>query len=198
VPRFYDVKAGSVTIDGKDVRDLNLASLRSQISIVAQDTFLFNDSIFNNIAYGRPDASEEDVFRAAKTALADEFIRDLPKGYRSMIGERGLRLSGGQRQRIAIARALLKDAPILILDEATSQLDTESEQLVQRALAALMEHRTVIVIAHRLSTIRRADKIVVLEAGRIAEQGSHDELVASGGLYRRLYELQHVDARAGV
>lgn len=198
VPRFYDVNAGSVTIDGKDVRDLNLASLRSQISIVAQDTFLFNDSIFNNIAYGRPDASEEDVFRAAKTALADEFIRDLPKGYRSMIGERGLRLSGGQRQRIAIARALLKDAPILILDEATSQLDTESEQLVQRALAALMEHRTVIVIAHRLSTIRRADKIVVLEAGRIAEQGSHDELVASGGLYRRLYELQHVDARAGV
>lgn len=198
VPRFYDVNAGSVTIDGKDVRDLHLASLRSQISIVAQDTFLFNDSIFNNIAYGRPDASEEDVFRAAKTALADEFIRDLPHGYRSMIGERGLRLSGGQRQRIAIARALLKDAPILILDEATSQLDTESEQLVQRALAALMEHRTVIVIAHRLSTIRRADKIVVLEAGKIAEQGSHDELVASGGLYRRLYELQHADARAGV
>ena len=198
VPRFYDVNAGAVTIDGKDVRDLNLASLRSQISIVAQDTFLFNDSIFNNIAYGRPDASEEDVFSAAKTALADEFIRDLPHGYRTTIGERGLKLSGGQRQRIAIARALLKDAPILILDEATSQLDTESEQLVQQALAALMEHRTVIVIAHRLSTIRRADKIVVLEAGRIAEAGSHDALVAAGGLYRRLYELQHVDAGAGV
>jgi subfamily B ATP-binding cassette protein MsbA len=198
VPRFYDVNAGSVTIDGNDVRGLNLASLRSQISIVAQDTFLFNDSIFNNIAYGRPDASEEDVFSAAKTALADEFIRDLPYGYQTTIGERGLKLSGGQRQRIAIARALLKDAPILILDEATSQLDTESEQLVQRALAALMEHRTVIVIAHRLSTIRRADKIVVLEAGRIAEEGSHDKLVAAGGLYRRLYELQHVDAGAGV
>jgi subfamily B ATP-binding cassette protein MsbA len=198
VPRFYDINAGSVTIDGKDVRDLNLASLRRQISIVAQDTFLFNDSIFNNIAYGRPDASEENVFGAAKTALADEFIRDLPRGYQTMIGERGLRLSGGQRQRIAIARALLKDAPILILDEATSQLDTESEQLVQRALAALMEHRTVIVIAHRLSTIRRADKIVVLEAGTIVEQGPHDHLVASGGLYRRLYELQHADARAGV
>jgi subfamily B ATP-binding cassette protein MsbA len=198
VPRFYDVTAGSVTIDESDVRDLNLASLREQISIVAQDTFLFNDSIFNNIAYGRPYASEEDVFRAAKAALADDFIRELPYGYQTIIGERGLKLSGGQRQRIAIARALLKDAPILMLDEATSQLDTESERLVQRALAVLMERRTVIVIAHRLSTIRRADKIVVLEAGKIAESGTHDELIAAGGIYRRLYELQHADVRAGV
>jgi subfamily B ATP-binding cassette protein MsbA len=197
VPRFYDVKAGAVTIDGKDVRHLRLSALRDKISIVAQDTFLFNDSIFNNIAYGRTYASEEDVFRAARTALADEFISNLPNGYHTVIGERGLRLSGGQRQRIAIARALLKDAPILILDEATSQLDTESERLVQQALAALMEHRTVLVIAHRLSTIRNADKIVVLEGGKIVESGSHEQLVAAGGIYKRLYELQHADVRAG-
>jgi subfamily B ATP-binding cassette protein MsbA len=196
VPRFYDVTAGAVTIDGKDVRDLRLSALRNQISIVAQDTFLFNDSIFNNIAYGRPFAGEDDVLSAATTALADEFIRDLPTGYQTIIGERGLKLSGGQRQRIAIARALLKNAPILILDEATSQLDTESERLVQRALAALIEHRTVLVIAHRLSTIRQADKIVVIEAGKIAETGNHDQLMALGGIYKRLYELQHVDAKA--
>jgi subfamily B ATP-binding cassette protein MsbA len=197
VPRFYDVKAGAVTIDRKDVRHLRLSALRDKISIVAQDTFLFNDSIFNNIAYGRTYASEEDVFRAARTALADEFISNLPNGYHTVIGERGLRLSGGQRQRIAIARALLKDAPILILDEATSQLDTESERLVQQALAALMQHRTVLVIAHRLSTIRNADKIAVLESGKIVESGSHEQLVAAGGIYKRLYELQHVDVRAG-
>jgi subfamily B ATP-binding cassette protein MsbA len=197
VPRFYDVKGGAVTIDGKDVRHLRLSALRDKISIVAQDTFLFNDSIFNNIAYGRTYASEEDVLRAAKTALADEFISNLPNGYHTVIGERGLKLSGGQRQRIAIARALLKDAPILILDEATSQLDTESERLVQQALAALMQHRTVLVIAHRLSTIRNADKIVVLEGGKIVESGSHDRLVAAGGIYKRLYELQHADVRAG-
>jgi ATP-binding cassette, subfamily B, bacterial MsbA len=198
VPRFYDVTSGAVTIDGKDVRDLRLTALRDKISIVAQDTFLFNDSVFNNIAYGRTYASEEEVLRAAKTALAEEFISNLPNGYRTVIGERGLKLSGGQRQRIAIARALLKDAPILILDEATSQLDTESERLVQCALAALMEHRTVLVIAHRLSTIRSADKIVVLENGKIAETGSHEQLLNVHGVYRKLYELQHVDARAGV
>ena len=198
MPRFYDVTGGVVTIDGKDVRDLQLSALRDQISIVAQDTFLFNDSVFNNIAYGRPSTSQEQVLRAATTALADEFIRALPNGYQTIIGERGLRLSGGQRQRIAIARALLKNAPILILDEATSQLDTESERLVQQALAALMEHRTAIVIAHRLSTIRRADRIVVLEAGTIAESGTHEELLRLSGIYHRLYELQHVDAKAGV
>jgi subfamily B ATP-binding cassette protein MsbA len=196
VPRFYDVTAGAVTIDGKDVRDLRLSTLRDKISIVAQDTFLFNDTIFNNIAYGRPYVREEDVLRAAKIALADEFILSLDKGYQTVIGERGLKLSGGQRQRIAIARALLKNAPILILDEATSQLDTGSERLVQIALAALMQHRTVIVIAHRLSTIRRANKIVVIDAGRIAEAGSHEELVAAHGIYHRLHELQHVDAGA--
>ncbi|HJY04762.1 MAG TPA: ABC transporter transmembrane domain-containing protein [Bryobacteraceae bacterium] len=196
VPRFYDVTAGAITLDGKDVRDLRLSNLRDKISIVAQDTFLFNDTIFNNIAYGRPYAREEDVLSAAKTALADEFILSLDNGYQTVIGERGLKLSGGQRQRIAIARALLKNAPILILDEATSQLDTGSERLVQIALAALMQHRTVIVIAHRLSTIRRANKIVVIDAGRIAEAGSHDELMAAHGIYQKLHELQHVDAGA--
>ena len=153
-------------VDGRDVRDIELASLRAQIGIVAQDTFLFNDTVAHNIAYARPGASAEDIHSAAVTALAHDFIERLPEGYRTVIGDRGTRLSGGQRKRIAIARALLKNAPILILDEATSHLDTESEMLVQKALANLMAHRTVIVIAHRLSTIRRADKIVVLEKGR--------------------------------
>jgi subfamily B ATP-binding cassette protein MsbA len=198
VPRFYDVTGGAVLIDGKDVRDIRLNSLRENISIVAQDTFLFNDTVFDNIAYGRPDAKEEEVISAAKAALAHEFIEKLPKGYQSVIGERGLKLSGGQRQRIAIARALLKNAPILILDEATSHLDTESERLVQQALTVLMKRRTVLVIAHRLSTIRQADKIVVLDSGRIVESGSHDELLAGKGMYHRLHDLQHADSGATV
>ena len=194
LPRFYDVTAGAVKVDGRDVRDVGLASLRSLIGIVAQDTFLFNDTVANNIAYGQPGIPRDAIRRAAETALAHDFIERLPGGYDAMVGDRGARLSGGQRQRIAIARALLKNAPILILDEATSHLDTESEMLVQKALANLMEHRTVIVIAHRLSTIRRADKIVVLAKGRIREVGVHQDLVSQGGIYQRLHELQFEDA----
>ncbi len=193
VPRFYDVEKGAVRIDGRDVRDLRLQSLREKISLVAQDTFLFNDTVANNIGYGLPGASREQVCDAARNALADEFILRMPEGYDTMIGERGHKLSGGQRQRLAIARALLKNAPILILDEATSHLDTESERLVQRALQNLMAHRTVIVIAHRLSTVRRADKIVVLDRGRICEIGSHDDLINCGGIYQRLHEMQFLE-----
>jgi len=194
VPRFFDVTAGRLLIDGRDVRDATLASLRSQIGIVTQDTVLFNDTLRNNIAYGQPSVSQRAVESAARAALAHDFIMELPAGYQTVIGERGMRLSGGQRQRIAIARALLKNAPILILDEATSALDGESEALVQSALQNLMAGRTVVVIAHRLSTVRRADRIVVLENGTIADIGSHEELMTKLGTYRRLYELQFAEA----
>ena len=193
VPRFYDVTGGSIRIDGRDIRDLQLASLRDHIGIVAQDTFLFNDTVANNIRYGKRNAKPDEIRAAARDALAEEFILQMPHGYDTLIGERGVRLRGGQRQRLAIARALLKNAPILILDEATSHLDTESEVLVQRALQRLMERRTVIVIAHRLSTIRRADKIVVLDKGKIVEVGSHDELIGGGGIYQRLHDLQFLE-----
>ena len=190
VPRFHDVTAGRITVDGHDVRDVTQASLRATIAVVTQETFLFSGSIHDNIAYGRPDATADDVARAARQAHAEEFILASPDGYATAVGERGVRLSGGQRQRLAIARAFLKDPPILILDEATSDLDAESEFMVQQALTDLMRGRTVLVIAHRLATVRNADRIVVVHEGRIAEVGSHDELLAREGVYRRLYALQ--------
>lgn len=188
--RFYDPSEGVIRIDGHDLRDLSLQSLAHNVALVDQETFLFNETVANNIKYGRPSASEEEVLSAAQQAFADEFIRNLPKGYESRIGDRGTRLSGGQRQRLCIARAILHDSPILILDEATSALDTESEQMVQQALANLMKNRTTLVIAHRLSTIMNADRIVVMDKGRIVETGSHQELLTQGGLYRKLYDMQ--------
>ncbi len=194
IPRFYDATGGSIVVDGVDIRDVTLRSLRSQVGIVTQETVLFDDSIAANIAYGSPGATREAIEAAARAAHAHEFIENLANGYETDIGERGQRLSGGQRQRLAIARALLKNSPILILDEATSSLDAESEQLVQDALANLMRNRTAFVIAHRLSTVRRADKILALERGRVAEIGRHEELLArTGGVYAKLYSLQLFD-----
>ena len=196
LPRFYDVTGGAILIDGRDLRDVTLASLRAQIGIVTQEIVLFDDSIAGNIAYGIPGATPEQIEAAARAANAHDFIAAQPEGYRTMIGERGQRLSGGQRQRLAIARALLKNSPLLILDEATSALDNESERLVQEALATLMMNRTSFVIAHRLSTVRRADAIIVLERGRVVEIGRHDDLIArAGGTYARLHQLQLLEAR---
>ena len=194
IPRFYDVQEGRITVDGVNLKTLRLESLRAQIGIVTQHTFLFNDTIRANIAYGSQAKTEEQVIAAATAANAHNFITRLPKGYDAMVGEMGVRLSGGERQRIAIARALLKDAPILILDEATSSLDSESERAVQDALDTLMRNRTTLVIAHRLSTVRRADKIIVLVRGRIVEEGTHEELFARGQEYRKLYDLQFMTA----
>ncbi len=193
IPRFFDVTSGSIVIDGNDLRYLTLSSLRRQVAQVTQETILFNDTVRNNIAYGQPEVKFSVVEQAAKNALAHDFIRRMPQGYDTVIGEKGFRLSGGERQRLAIARAILKDAPILILDEATSALDAESESLVQAALANLMQGRTVLVIAHRLSTIRRANRIAVLEDGRITAIGSHEELLVSSPTYQRLYQLQFRD-----
>lgn len=194
IPRFFDVQKGRITIDGTDIRDITLASLRSQLSIVSQSTFLFNDTVRNNIAYGSPEFPLDEVIAAAQAAYAHDFITSLPQGYDTVIGELGLTLSGGQRQRLAIARALLKNAPILILDEATSSLDNESERLVQAAIERLMVGRTVLVIAHRLSTVHKANRIAVLLDGKIVEQGRHEQLIVHNSQYRKLYELQFYEA----
>ncbi|MFA5094863.1 MAG: ABC transporter ATP-binding protein [Candidatus Omnitrophota bacterium] len=193
IPRFYDTGKGTVLVDGTDIRNVTFSSLRGQIAIVTQETILFHDTIKANISYGRPGTSDEDIIKAAKIANAHDFISALPDGYDTIVGERGHRLSGGERQRIAIARAVLKDAPILILDEATSQLDMESESLVQDAIEKLMKGKTAFVIAHRLSTVKFATKIVVLDKGRIAESGTHEELLRANGLYKRLYDLQFLE-----
>ncbi|HDD35457.1 MAG TPA: lipid A export permease/ATP-binding protein MsbA [Candidatus Desulfofervidus auxilii] len=190
LPRFYDINKGKIIIDGHDINEINLRSLRAQIAIVSQDTILFNDTVKNNIRYGRPDATDEEVIAAAKAAYAYDFIKKLPQEFETIIGERGIRLSGGEQQRICIARAILKNAPILILDEATSFLDTESEAMVQKALENLLSNRTALIIAHRLSTIIRADKIAVVNNGHIVEEGKHEELLSKNGFYARLYKIQ--------
>jgi subfamily B ATP-binding cassette protein MsbA len=193
LPRFHDPSSGAVLWDGMDIREVTISSLRKQIALVTQETVLFNDTVRHNIAYGKPEASEREIEEAALIAFAHDFIRELPDGYDTIVGERGIFLSGGQRQRLAIARAILVNAPVLILDEATSALDAESERLVQSAISNLVRNRTTIVIAHRLSTVRRANMIVVMEAGRIIETGTHAELLARGGQYKKLYELQFAD-----
>ena len=190
IPRFYDPTAGAILIDGVDLREIRLAALRRQIGIVSQETLLFDDTVQNNIAYGKDEVTDEEIIEAARAAFAHEFIMRLANGYETLIGENGVKLSGGERQRLAIARALLRNPPILILDEATSSLDTESERMVQMALANLMKGRTTFVIAHRLSTVQRADRIAVLDRGRLVEVGRHEELLACGGTYQRLYQMQ--------
>jgi subfamily B ATP-binding cassette protein MsbA len=190
--RFYDVADGSIKIDDKDIRDITLESLREKIALVSQSTFLFNDSIAGNIAFGLPNVSEQQIIEAAKIANAHEFILQTPNAYDTIVGEGGVKLSGGQRQRITIARAVLKNAPILILDEATSALDSESEKLVQEALEKLMQNRTSIVIAHRLSTIKNADEIIVMSEGNIVERGDHDNLIQQNKIYKRLVDLQEI------
>ena len=193
IPRFFDVSSGAITIDNTDIREVTLKSLRNQIGIVTQQTILFNDTVRNNIAYGSPDATEEEIVGAARAAHAMGFIEQLPEGFDTVIGESGAKLSGGERQRVSIARAILKNAPILILDEATSSLDTESEREVQQALENLMQNRTTLVIAHRLSTIRNADRIIVIQKGRIVEEGTHDTLLPQGGVYTMLHDMQFQD-----
>jgi subfamily B ATP-binding cassette protein MsbA len=193
IPRFYDPTEGAILIDGVDLREIRLTALRRQIGIVSQETLLFDDTVRNNIAYGKDEITDEAIIEAARAAYAHEFIMKLPNGYDTLIGENGVKLSGGERQRLAIARALLRNPPILILDEATSSLDTESERMVQMALANLMKDRTTFVIAHRLSTVQRADRIVVLAGGRVVEIGRHDDLLARGGKYQRLYQMQFLD-----
>jgi subfamily B ATP-binding cassette protein MsbA len=190
IPRLYDTQKGQILIDGQDIREVTLNSLRNQIGIVTQETILFNDTVRANISYGRPNAPDNEIKEAAKEAYADEFILKLAQRYDTIIGDRGMKLSGGEKQRIAIARALLKNPPILILDEATSQLDTESERLVQQALERLIHGRTVFIIAHRLSTVKSASQIVVLDKGRIVEKGTHQQLLEKNGLYKRLYSMQ--------